>query len=148
MIQLKTYPLKDISLSNEILSIYIDKFWSEVFIENKENLLFLLCKVRFSETDQGNRTLGHLVKINYEDKSLFINYLSERLTILSDSYVTHPICQMSFSYIVKLGKCLDDNRTLLQDFKDKDLIEHNFNNIKLTIIMDSYKYDDKVCNLN
>lgn len=30
MIKLKTYSLKDLTLSNEILSMYIDKFWSEV----------------------------------------------------------------------------------------------------------------------
>jgi hypothetical protein len=143
MINLKTYPLKDLTLSNEILSIYIDKFWSEVFEENKENHLFLLCKIRFSDTDQGNRTLGHLVKINYEDKELFLDYLSERLTILSDTYVTHPISQMSFSYIIKPGKCLDENRTLLlQEFKDKDLHVHNFNNMDLPITMDPHKYGE------
>jgi hypothetical protein len=143
MINLKTYPLKDITLSNDVLSINIDKFWSEVFEENKENHLFLLCKIRFSETDQGNRTLGHLVKINYEDKELFKDYISERLTILSDSYVTHPICQISFSYIIKPGKCLDENRTLLQDnINNKELFIHNFNNMNLPITMDPYKYGE------
>jgi hypothetical protein len=87
--------------------------------------------------------LGHLVKINYEDKKLFIEYLSERLTILSDSYVTHPISQMSFSYIIKTGKCLDENRTLLlQDYSDKNLTVHNFNNMNLPITMEPSKYGE------
>jgi hypothetical protein len=45
MIHLKKYELKDIPLTNEILSIYIDMFWSEVFAENKEDHLFLLNQV-------------------------------------------------------------------------------------------------------
>lgn len=105
MIQIKNYALKEIPLSKEMLTIYIDKFWSEVFEENKENHLFLLSRIKFADTDQGFRTLGHLVKVNFADKELFLDYLSERLTILNDSYVTHPICLMSFSYIIKLGKC-------------------------------------------
>lgn len=143
MINIKTYLLKDKILSNEILSLYIDNFWSDIFESNKENHLFLLCKIQFSNTDDSYRTLGHLVKINYEDKTLFLDYLSERLTILSDSYVTHPISQMSFSYIIKNGKCLDENRTLLlQEFNDKGISNHNFNNMDLPITMDPFKFGE------
>lgn len=73
MIHLKKYELKDIPLTNEILSIYIDMFWSEVFNENKEDHLFLLNRIKFTDINQGYRTLGHLVKVNYEDKELFLN---------------------------------------------------------------------------
>lgn len=144
MINLKTFKLDEvITLSTETLSIYIDKFWSEVFDENKDNHLFLLCKVQFSDSDQGYRTLGQLVKINYEDKKLFLEYLSERLTILNDSYVTLPISQLTFSYIIKPGKCLDENRTLLmKDYSDKDLGVHSFNNMNLPITMDPHKYGE------
>jgi hypothetical protein len=143
MVNLKTYPLKDLTLSNEILSIYIDKFWSDVFEENKENHLYLLCKVKFADTEQGYRTLGHLVKINYEDKLSFLEYLSERLSILSDAYVSVPINQMTFSYMIKKGKCEDENRTLLQhNHSDKDLTIHNFNNMNLPITMDPSKYGE------
>jgi hypothetical protein len=38
MIQLKTYSLKDITLSNEVLSINIDKFWTDITIAEWENL--------------------------------------------------------------------------------------------------------------
>jgi hypothetical protein len=36
MIQLKNYTFKEIPLSIEILTIYIEKFWSEVFKLNEE----------------------------------------------------------------------------------------------------------------
>ena len=39
MVNLKTYLLKDITLSQEVLSLNVDKFWSEVFNENKEELV-------------------------------------------------------------------------------------------------------------
>jgi hypothetical protein len=141
MINVKTYTFKELTLNNEILSIYIEKFWSEVFEINKENHFYLLCKIKFEEIEDGYRTLGHLVKINYEDKDLFIDYLSERLGILNDSYVTHPICQRSFSYVIKTGKCQDKNRTLLlQDINDKELPTHNFNNMALPISMNPNDY--------
>ena len=143
MVNLKSYLLNGITLSNEILSIYIDKFWSDVFNENKENHLYLLCKVKFADTEHGYRTLGHLVKINYEDKLSFLEYLSERLSILSDAYVTLPISQISFSYVTKLGKCEDEFRTLLQhNHSDKDLTTHFFNNMNLPITMDPIKYGE------
>jgi hypothetical protein len=52
---------------------------------------------------------------------------------------------MSFSNIIKIGKCLDENRTLLlsrrgENYSDKDLTVHNFNNINLPITMDPLKY--------
>jgi hypothetical protein len=143
MVNLRTYPLKDLTLSTEILSIYIDKFWSDVFEENKENHLYLLCKVKFADTDQGYRTLGHLVKVNHEDKLSFIDYLSERLSILSDACVSVPISQMTFSYMIKKGKCEDENRTLLQhNHSDKDSKTHSFNNMNLPITMDPTKYGE------
>jgi len=115
----------------------------ELFLENKENHLFLLCKVQFMDSDQRYRTLGHLVKVNYEDKELFLEYLSERFTVLNDSYVTLPISHITFSFIIKDGKCLDENRTLLlKDFSDKDLSVHSFNNMNLPITMDPHKYGE------
>lgn len=147
MIQLKTYNLllekNEILLNHEVLSIYINKFWDEVFNTIKDSHLLILCKIKFIETESemGHRTLGHLVKVNFEDKELFIDYLSQRLSILSDSYMSVPISQISFSYIVKDGKCLDDERTLLiENYEKKDNIVHNFNNMNLPITMDPFKY--------
>lgn len=145
MINIKTYAVKNVSLTNDILKYYINNFWNDVFNEIKNtSYLMLLCKVQFEDIDQDNhRTLGHLVKANFEDKDLFIDYLSQRLSILNDSYITKliPICQITFSYVIKSGKCSDENRTLLfNDITDKDLTFHNFNNMNIPITMDPLKY--------
>jgi|ERR1700760_314099 len=140
MIQLKNYTLKeDISLSPEMLTIYIEQLWSELFANNQEDHFLLLCRVKFNDLNLGYRTLGHLIKVNYEDKGLFINYLSERLTILDDSYIHNPISQISFSYIIKSGKCLDEKRAL-QTMDNKELTVHNFNNMNLPISMNPSDY--------
>jgi hypothetical protein len=49
----------------------------------------LLCKVQFNDENMGYRTLGDLVKVNFEDKELFIDYLSRRLSIFNESYMVH-----------------------------------------------------------
>ena len=142
MINVKTYPINNVSLTNEVLKTYINCFWNEVFSEIKTtSYLMLLCKVQFENNDQGYRTLGHLVKANYDDKELFIDYLSERLSILNDSYVAHPILNINFSYVIKAGKCEDDNRALLlQDLTNKEIRFHNFNNMVLPITMNPLNY--------
>ena len=135
------YQINNIPLTNELLSSYIDNFWSNVFENSKDKHLYLLCKIKFTDIEPGYRTLGHLVKVNYEDKELFHDYLSQRLSILSDSYVTHPICQIIFSYIIKDGLCDDESRAiLLEDLSDKEITNHNFNNMELPITMDPLKY--------
>jgi hypothetical protein len=141
MINMKTYSVNNVSLTPEILERYINDFWTEVFYEIKDNsYLMVLCKVQFINIDQGYKTLGHLVKANFEDKEIFTDYLTQRLSILSDSYVTVPICQITFSYVIKSGKCEDSDRTLLSDLTDKELGFHNFNNMNLPITMDPFKY--------
>jgi len=140
MIQLQNYTLKeDISLSPEMLGIYIEQLWQEIFVNAKEDHMLLLCRVKFNDQSLGYRTLGHLIKVNYEDKELFTNYLSERLTILDDSYIHNPICQISFSYIIKSGKCLDEKRAL-ETVDNKELTVHNFNNMNLPISMNPSDY--------
>jgi hypothetical protein len=85
MINTKTYPIvNNVLLTNEILDSYINNFWSDVFTNIKDTShLMLMCKVQFTESQDSNslgyRTLGHLVKVNYSDKELFIEYLQERL---------------------------------------------------------------------
>ena len=143
MINIKTYSISNIPLTTEILDKYINSFWTEIFEEIKEeNYLLLMCKVKFTDIDQENhKTLGHLVQANFEDKDLFIDYLSQRLSILNDSYVTIPICQITFSYVIKSGKCKDENRSLLmQDITDKSLQFHNFNNMNLPVTMNPLNY--------
>lgn len=142
MIKLKSYSIsQNITLTSQVLENYINKFWDEIFENIKDNShLMLMCKVQFSDEAMGYKTLGHLVKTNYEDKSLFIEYLSLRLGVLNESYMVHPISTIIFSYVIKSGKNTETNRTLLHQ-EDKK-ITHNFNNMVLPISMKPADYGD------
>ena len=143
MIQLKTYNITNLTLTNNILGSYINNFWLDIFnnIKNDKHLM-LMCKVQFTDETLGYRTLGNLRKVNFTDKELFIEYLSERLSILNESYVTLPINKISFSYIIKSGLCTDDDRALLHDLTDKSFTFHNFNNLILPITMNPSEYGE------
>jgi hypothetical protein len=105
MIKIKNYPISNnIVLSHEILSNYITNFWNDVFINIKDTShIMVMCKVQFTEYEMGYKTLGHLRRVNYSDKELFIEYLSQRLSILNDSYVSVPILNFTFSYLIQEG---------------------------------------------
>jgi len=100
----KIYSINNITLTNEILISCLENFRQEIFEPIKDDKhLIIQCKVNFSDNDQGYKSLTYFRKVNYGDKELFYDYLLQRLSILSDSYVTHPICQIIFSYIIKDG---------------------------------------------
>ena len=101
--------------------------------------VMLLCKVEFNDSGLGYRTLGELRRVNFEDKDLFIDYLVNRLGLLTESYVSNPISKITFSYIVKEGLATGDRR-LLQDLSDKSVTTHRFNNLNLPISMNPSDY--------
>jgi len=142
MIRTQTYSITNsLTLTNDLLVSYINLFWHETFESIKDSKhLYLLCKVQFTKEELGYRTLGHLRKVNFEDKELFIDYLSQRLTILNDSYLTHSISTITFSYVIKEGHCLDKERALLSDLSNKSLCTHTFNNMVLPITMNPSEY--------
>jgi DNA polymerase type B, organellar and viral len=143
MIKLKSYPINNLPLTNEILASIIINFWNEIFNSVKDtNHLLILCKVNFSSNEEGYRTLGHLRKVNFNDRELFIDYLQQRLGILSDSYISHPISNIIFSYIIKDGQCLEKDRALLSDLTNKNKSSHNFNNMNLPISMNPSDYGE------
>ena len=121
MIQIKTYPIENnIVLSNEILGNFINNFWNDVFINIKDTShLMLMCKVEFTESELGYKTLGHLRKVNYTDKELLLEYLSQRLSVVNDSYMSIPILNITFSYIIKEGLATELDRNLLKDLSNK-----------------------------
>src|SRR6266550_1942327 len=141
MIKTQTYSINNLPITNEVLTVYINKFWSEIFenIKDAKHLL-LLCKVQFKSEEMGYRTLGHLVQTNYSDKELFIEYLSERLSVLNESYITLPISNITFSYIIKDGITTDSDRALLNNSVNENLYTHNFNNMILPISMNPEDY--------
>jgi hypothetical protein len=141
MILIKKYSTNNILLSNEVLSAFINNFWEENFNPlKKENHFMLMCKIQYSDVELGHRTLGHLRRVNFEDKELFIEYLSERLGILNDAYTTHSISTIIFSYIIKSGKASEHDRRLLSNLEDKTLSTHRFNNMKLPVTMIASEY--------
>jgi hypothetical protein len=144
MLNLKTYSINNnLTLTNEILVSYITNFWNDIFTNIKENShLLIMCKIQFNDESASYRTLGHLRKVNFDDKDLFIEYLSQRLSILNDSYITLPVSNITFSYIIKEGLCDDQSRKLLSDFSDKSLPKHSFNNMVLPISMNPSDYGE------
>ena len=146
MVKIKKYIINNnILLTNEILEVFINNFWNDIFTpiikpSTSEKHLMLMCKVEFTEKSLGYRTLGHLRKVNYNDKELFISYLSERIGHFTDAYTSHPIRKIIFSYIINKGPVLDNERALLQDTSDKILTTHRFNNMNLPISMNPEDY--------
>jgi len=141
MIKLKNYTTNNLIITNEVLVSYINSFWEDIFNDIKDTShLMLLCKVQFSDEKMGYKTLGHLTIVNYEDKNQYIDYISQRLTILNDSYITLPISKITFSYIIKKGHNLDKERVLMQNLDNKALAFHSFNNMNLPISMNPEDY--------
>jgi len=142
--QLQSYSIKKLLLTNKVLEAYINHFWSEIFVPIQDTKhLMLMCKVEFNDPNLGYRTLGQLRRVNFSDKELFIEYLSERLGLLDDAYVTHPISKITFTYFIKEGSALD-NRRLLQDLTDKSITTHRFHNLNLPISMEPSEYGEVI----
>ena len=144
MIRHHSFNLNKVILTNEILKSYIIKFWTEVFkqlvIGSKDTHLMIICKVKYSEG--GNyKTMGPLRRVEFSDMDLFVVYLTERLSILIDSYESQAIDSLIFTYIVKKGKITSKDRLLLKDTNsNRDLTFHEFNKIKLPISMNPNDY--------
>lgn len=147
MIRTQTYSITNLVLTTDILSVYINNFWLDIFKPlqgvNKYRHLMLMCKVDFvgSETGQevGYRSLGRLRSVNFNDKDLFIEYLNENLAHLTEGYVTTPISKITFSYIIKSGLAKDHVK-LLQGLESKSVTTHLFNNLNLPLSMDPADY--------
>jgi hypothetical protein len=101
----------------------------------------VLCKVEFNESELGYRTLGDLRRVNFDDKQMFIDYLTHRLGALTESYISDPISKITFSYIIRDGLATD-NRRLLQDLCNKTTAVHRFNNMNLPITMNPEEYGE------
>ena len=137
MIKTQSYSVNNNLLTNQILGIYISNFWNDVFaplINSGNKHLLLMCKVEFNESNLGYRTLGDLRRVNFNDRDLFIEYLSARLGLLNDSYFINPICKITFTYIIKQGLATDERR-LLQDLTPRSNTTHRFNNLNLPMSM-------------
>lgn len=145
MIRIKTYSINSLPLTNELLVKFLESFWNEIFSSFKDTKhLLILCKVEFSDKILGYRTIGHLRKVNFNDKELYLDYLLQRLSIMNESYYVNPISKITFSYIIRDGLCTDKDRALLSDINDKLPSKHNFNNLNLPISMIPSDYGDVI----
>jgi hypothetical protein len=147
MLNNKIYNIsKNIVITNEVLSSYITRFWDEAFtpLINKGETyhLMILCKIAYSESIDSftYKTIAPLRRVEYTDKDLFVDYLSERLSILIESYNPQSVNKIIFTYIIKKGKITKVDRLLLKDLSDKSLPFHEFNKIKLPVSMNPSDY--------
>jgi hypothetical protein len=145
MIKIKTYSINSLPLTNELLVKFLESFWKEIFSSIKDTKhLLILCKVQFKENEMGYRTIGHLRKVNFNDKELYLDYLLQRLSIMNESYLVLPISKITFSYIIRDGLCNEKERALLNDLNDKLPAKHTFNNLNLPISMEPSDYGDVI----
>lgn len=143
MILIKSYIInKTTTINKNILKYYVKHFWNDVFQplhNNNNNMhLLLMCKVEFQESTMGYRTLADLRKVNFTDVDYFIDYLADRLGILSEAYKVTPFSKIVFSYVIKDGVA-EDNRLLLNEPK-YEVTTYKFNNMVLPLTMDPQKY--------
>lgn len=150
------------SLSKEVLAGYVNQYWKDEYqplydkatsiiqldkdknpIENRIHLL-LLVKVIFEDSSEGYKTLGDMRKVNIGDKDLFINYLSQRLGVLSDSYRVTPVSEITFSAIKMKGVAPDTDSTLKHN--EYQVTTHLFNNMILPLTMDPLKFGELLQN--
>ena len=143
MINTITYPIKDLFLTKGVVASFIQRFWNEeyniIVNDGIQKHLMILIKVQFTDETQGYRTLGHLRKVNFNDKEQFIDYIIERLSILNESYTNISINKITFTYIIKEGVATG-TRTLLQNMEEKVSTTHRFNNMNLPLTMNPSEY--------
>jgi hypothetical protein len=146
MIKHISYPINNQLLNQGLLASYITKFWEDVFsplvFKGTDVHLMVLVKAdySFSTVETSLRTMGCLRSVNYSDKELYTEYLTERLSYLDESYTINPISNLNFSYIERDGLATDDDRRLLQDVSDTKTAFHRFNNLILPISMNPEDY--------
>ena len=103
-----------------------------------------MCKVQYLDngSTESNifKTIAPLRRVEFKDKDLFIDYLTERLGILIESYNPQSVSRIVFTYVIKEGEVSTDDRLLLQDSTDKDLPVYVFNKIKLPVSMNPSDY--------
>jgi len=99
-----------------------------------------MIKVVFNEETLGYRTMGHLRRVNFTDKEMFIEYIIDNLGLVTESYTENPVNKIIFTYIIKDGLSTDKDRALLQDLSDKSVTTQRFNNMNIPISMNINDY--------
>lgn len=96
-----------------------------------------MCKVKYSELNI-IRTMGNMRRINYSDKNTLIDYLVDRLGILTDNYQDNRIDEIIFTYIIK-EELANEDRLLIKDVEHQSS-NFNYNHMKLPLSMNPKDY--------
>ena len=145
-ISIKNYNFNPaLCLTEQILTSAINNFWSDVFkpliLKSEKTHLLILVKVQFEDDSMGYRTLGELRAANFNDKDLFITFLTGRLGFLSESYKVNAIKSLIFTYVIKDGEIADDSRKLLS-IPTYSVSVYNYNNQQLPLSMNPHDYGE------
>lgn len=140
----KTYQISNnLNISPEVLRSHVKFLWFDIFKplhDSNANIhLMLMCKIGYNENNNTEyKTIADLRRVNYTDRDIFIEYLLDRLGILSDSYNIKTCTCITFTYVVKDGLA-DDDRQLISN-SEYTVNTHNYNNLKLPLTMDCSEY--------
>ena len=155
MIKHQTYQISNVlTLNRDVLTLFVNKFWDDVFLPlsniGKVYHLLIICKVEFKDPSLGYKSLANMRKVNIDDKDLFIDYLSKRLGILSDSYSVSHVKSIIFTYIIREGLADGERRLLDDDIEiiDTTVTKHEFNNMQLPLTMDPNEYGEVLSIVN
>ena len=151
LINHKNYELTlNTSINSQLLSSTVNHFWTDVYTplyqKNNQMHLVLMCKAHFVDNSEGYKSLGHARRVNFDDLNIFIEYLTERINILNDSYTVLPCQSLEFTYFIKDGLA-DENRLLKQDLKYQ-VATHGFNRMNLPLTMDPLEYGVLIGTMN
>ena len=80
-------------------------------------------RVRFSDNSIG--TLGKLQKINKEVRNDYIEYITNHIELINESYTNREIRSIIFSYGIRQGKIIP---TLLTTFNEQTNYQTYYNN--------------------
>ena len=120
----QNYVLEDeVFLDNELIKIYLDKFWREIMQNlEKEQIVLFLFRVRLGEEEDhtktgGYITIGKLFKVNNSktDFNRLYDHLKALLTLQNEHYRNSPVMEVIFNYkIIPLTNEKIDRKTTIK----------------------------------
>lgn len=124
-----------ILLNKNVISKHVSEFWKdqiETLPDIKNNHIIILFRVK--SEDGLFLTLGQLQRINPNEMAYLIDYLTNILTLKSNSYTSIPIMEIIFSFGIRKGNVEPKQRFIEQNTFQR------FSGYKLPVTMDPLKY--------
>lgn len=119
-------------ITKDLLKHYIHQFWKNVVNKLEDNHhVIVLARVKY--TNGQVATIDTLQKLNKKDDKYFLERLLTKLELKDDSYISHPIERMIFSYGIREG--LSPEKGIITDVNYQ-----TFNKYKLPITFNPIKY--------